>query len=201
MRAKTEDARIVYKRECAHMKSIKEEKLKQFGGRRFKLRRLVKQINEKIRPKAEKLADKNNKKISRYLINQAEERKKQNPNIFTETKVPQRLEQYSSLPIFKRPGDLPDKKPPVGPYICDQKIILSDNEIKILSRDPKYSLMEEVNEQDFALEVEKALSKYRMTEAESEREKKKKEKTSGLIREKEEEKIKERNREEEKARL
>ena len=54
---------------------------------------------------------------------------------------------------------------PLPPFICDESIKLSPNELKILSRGPKYMVREELSSDEFNLEVEKMVVKQNINEA------------------------------------
>ena len=77
------------------------------------------------------------------------------------TVVPNRLEAYQTLSIFGGPSDLPRPEKPVGPFICDQTISLTENELKILQRDPKFSVRSQTSKQKFTTEIERMNSKHR----------------------------------------
>ena len=87
-------------------------------------------------------------------------------------KVPDRLKEYSRLSIFGGPKKLPKPEMPVGPYLCDPNIKLSKEELMILSKDPKFSLMTECSREEFCLENEKSLAKHHYGQQENSRKKK-----------------------------
>ena len=74
------------------------------------------------------------------------------------------MSEYAQLPVFGTPQDLPKAQTPTGPYLCDNKIKLSKQELLILSKDPKYSLLEEIDERNFKLELERMVAKNRFNE-------------------------------------
>ena len=86
---------------------------------------------------------------------------KANKHIFTPTKTPDRLKEYSPLPVFGGPKDLPKREEPTGPFICSKSLKLSKQEYQILSKDPKYSLMQDCDRDTFSLESERMLAKNR----------------------------------------
>ena len=64
--------------------------------------------------------------------------------------------------IFKHPKDFLKKNDPLGPFICDSSIKLSDDELKVLSKQPKFSIMGDVSRVDMLLETERMLGKHRL---------------------------------------
>ena len=50
------------------------------------------------------------------------------------------------------------------PFICNKKIVLSNNELTILAKDPKFNLLIEPTELGYQTEVERGLSKHRFNE-------------------------------------
>ena len=84
-----------------------------------------------------------------------------NPSASQATKVPERLKEYKDLPVFGTSKDLPAPQAPTGPFICDKGIKLTKQELTVLSKDPKFSLMEECTEDIFKLEMERSFAKNR----------------------------------------
>ena len=100
--------------------------------------------------------------------------------IIHKTKVPDRLIDYKDLPVFGTAKDLPKPQKLKGPYVCGNSIVLSDNEKKILSKSPKYSILKAPDLIDFTCETEKYLSKHRYQSYENNNNgKKEKTKTDG----------------------
>ena len=69
--------------------------------------------------------------------------------------------QQRNLSIFGRPKDLPRPVPPTGPYICEQKLEFSKDELQILNKDPKFSICKPLSKIKFLTEVERMSSKHR----------------------------------------
>ena len=74
---------------------------------------------------------------------------------------PRNLQEFSTVSIFNAPEDLPEIKPPLGPYVTSKNIKLSKGELKLLSRDPKYSLIFPPNRTKMSIEIERMNSKIR----------------------------------------
>ena len=49
-----------------------------------------------------------------------------------------------------------------GPFNCDESLVFTENEIKILSKGPKYLVREELSKEDFSVEVEKMVAKKKI---------------------------------------
>ena len=54
---------------------------------------------------------------------------------------PKDLQEFSTTSIFNSPEDLPNPIKPSGPFVTSKDIKLTKSEIKLLSKDPKYSLV------------------------------------------------------------
>ena len=68
---------------------------------------------------------------------------------------PRNLQEFSTTSIFNAPEDLPKKLPPLGPYVTDENIVLSTAERKLLSKDPKFSLVFPPDRMKLAIEIER----------------------------------------------
>ena len=77
------------------------------------------------------------------------------------TQPPSSMMDLKELSIFKSNKDLPNKESPIGPFICDKDIKLSKDELRVLVRDPKYSVIKRPKQEEFHIEVEKSLCKHR----------------------------------------
>ena len=163
MDKKIRDMRLTAEKHKRQIKNIKNKML--VVGTEYKLRKSIKLAKKKNTTHKEKKERKYKKKLEHYRLVQCENifenglKKK-----FHSTKVPRRLIDYAELCIFKTPKDLPEKEPSLGPYVCDPSIKLSEEEIMILNKDPKFSLMEDINDVDFRIELEKMLYKHRINE-------------------------------------
>ena len=87
---------------------------------------------------------------------------KENREIRTIT--PQCLIKYENLSIFKPSHMFPKAKKSVGPFKCDPKIPLSKGELKLLAKQPKFSVRQEIKEIEVLAEFERMLSKHRFNE-------------------------------------
>ena len=166
MRIKIRDSKeSLHQKKLQRSKSIKLYQ-EMVGGKGYKVRRTIKAIksrHERMRSKKQSVYE---KKI-KHLQMQVEELKakyKHNDTDFKSTVVPDRLKDFADIYIFKTPKDLPKKEKLKGPFICHRDIKLSKGEWQLLSRDPKFSTMEECDQMTFQSELEKGLCKHRYNE-------------------------------------
>ena len=80
------------------------------------------------------------------------------------TLPPRNLEDFTTSSIFNAPEDLPKPIKPLGPFITSEKIKLSKGEIKLLSKDPKYSLIFPPTQMKVSIETERMAAKVRYNE-------------------------------------
>ena len=143
-------------------KQIRRDSLHVLQNRRFLLRKVNKRIKEENMPKIAQKHHAYAKKIEhlKRALDCAEDKTPFNPT-FDQQPLPTRLKDYEGLRIFKGPKELPEKQDPVGPFVCHAEIELNLSERRLLSKDPKYSLMTTPTEEEFVMEYEKAFSKHR----------------------------------------
>ena len=128
------------------------------GRNRQKFNRLYKSIKREISEKHQ--ISKNDKKIKHLSKIQKHMWGDRTPKYRAST-VPTRLKEYSSLSIFKLPQDLPQPEELMDPFICHPKIKLNENELRILKKDPKFSLMDPCDKETFLVENELSGAKHR----------------------------------------
>ena len=165
MKAKLIDIRLNMTRLLTKLKSQKLTLLEQLGGKTFKLRKIL--AREKVNPK--KLEE---KKIETFRTKLNHYEKKQMDLRFTTiqkqktsgNQVPDNLKEYKDLVIFRNSNELPKKNAPLGPCIYNKEIKISKDELKILSKQPKFSIMGDVARTEMLLETEKMLGKHRFNE-------------------------------------
>ena len=161
MKAKLTDIKINKSRLLSKLGSLKKILLAKFEGKTFKLRRYLNKIKTKPKELELKKIAAFKKKLEHYETNQGDltyvDKENRRPN-FNES-IPKNLSAYRQLNIFKHPKDFPKKNDPLGPFICDLSIKLSDDELKVLSKQPKFSIMGDVSRVDMLLETERMLGK------------------------------------------
>ena len=162
MTNKIKDCRMVVSRHIKRRNELKEEYLRR-GGMKHQVRRIFRSTKREHCEALNLKKQKAEKKIEHLQKIQSElEKKYINPVKKLEpTKPPERLKDFSELSIFGLPEALPRKQTSLGPYLCDKNIHLSEGELSVLSKDPKYSLLFECTEDDFETESERSLAKHR----------------------------------------
>ena len=166
MSAKIRDAYKSLEMSWCIRQNIRKQCRSLLGGKGFNARNLNRKTRQKakhnnnFREKSAKNIYKE-KHLAKKQLAQLPERGKTCRKSFKPTVCPDRLIEFESLPIFRTPEEMPKPQQPVGPYICDPNLVLSANEILVLNKDPKYSLMEPCTMDTFLLEKEKSLAKYR----------------------------------------
>ena len=164
MRAKVSDIKATVSDQYRTKVVVERELLRALDGRSYALRKRLKRISGDVKKQRIKLRNKFERKISHLKQKQraltVEQRNNCKPTV-----PPNRLARYSSLTIFGTPETLPKKRKAMGPFICKKNIILTKNELKILSKDPKYNLLIEPTEIQVKTEVERSLCKHRFNES------------------------------------
>ena len=74
------------------------------------------------------------------------------------------MKDYKDLNIFRTPKELPKKNVPLGLCIYNKDKELSNDEMKILSKQPKFSIIGNVARTDMLLEKGRMLGKHRFNE-------------------------------------
>ena len=173
MRQKIKDLRKALKIQKAKALTLEQLLRDVLGNNRRKYRRLKSEMKIKVSKMRRNkwLAYRRKIKHYRNIQQRAEPRrfytveegygKKNNKKDKKKHDMPRNLDIYSDLSVFNGPDGLPKRQEPLGPFICDKSIILSPEEILILKKSPKFSIMSEVDEKDYKIETEKMLCKHR----------------------------------------
>ena len=125
------------------------------------MRKTLKTIRKERNKAKENKIKKYQKKIEHYHNIQKDSMNETTLYPGTSSHVPNRLHKYKDLSVFKTAEHLPKKQAPLGPFICDTSIKLDSDEISLLSKQPKFSLMGEITEVDMLFETEKMTCKHR----------------------------------------
>ena len=163
MKAKQNDIRTTLLTLFQNRKKLELVLLNELQGRKFKFKKLMKKVKtHAANIKEDKIKD-YKEKTEHYKLNQV--------RINTVLGVGKRendyankaisLQSYSELSIFRGPNHLPKPEPALGPFICDRNLQLSNDELLILSKTPKFSVRGEVSKRDMLIEIERMLSKHR----------------------------------------
>ena len=166
MSAKINDAynSIIIKKET--VRNIKKACLAVLDNKRFKLRKHMKRMGIQADKHHRDRDEKNNRKIKHLESLQKDifgpdiNSKAVKPNK-NKKRLPNRLLEYEQLKLLDGPDNLPKPLPPVGPFVCHPGIKLTKEELRILNKDPKFSLMPVSEKVEFSLENEKSLAKFR----------------------------------------
>ena len=89
------------------------------------------------------------------------------------TYPPKDLQEFSTTCIFDAPEDFPKPIAPLGPFVTSDKIKLTNSEKKLLSKDPKYSLVFPPTKMKLAIEIERMNAKIRFNSGRKRRNEKK----------------------------
>ena len=158
-RSKLNDACSFIHRQRRLVNRLKLDVLKATGNRRYKQIKIIGQVKSLIR--AEKTTQRENDKvkISRYEELQSEMNLQKSIDEF---KIPASIAQFKEIKAFK-----PPTKPEIVqdlPMVYDNSIQLSEDELKILSKGPKFAVRERLLEENFKLELEKAVCKQKFND-------------------------------------
>ena len=164
MKAKLKDASLSLKTLRKKAQEIRKLLLLECDNKRHKLRRITKTLKNDSSKLKDNLINKYQKKIE-HLARKQNYGKLQWPKPLIKTNPHSRLYRYKDLTIFKPSSEFPKPMKSVGPFICDKKIKLSGDEVRILSKQPKFSVRENMNEIEMLAEAERMLAKHRMNES------------------------------------
>ena len=189
MKLKIRDLNQLLKEEHRKRRKKERELLEEFNGNSWKVRRKIKLIKRSIRKEKIEIENKYRRKKEHYKktqerlcnINQSE--KENSENIETEgrpynstvipTVPPKSLEEFSTMTIFDSPEDFVKPQPPLGPFVTSRDIKLTKGERKLLSRDPKFSIIYPPTKMKMSIEIERMNSKARYDLGAKEKKKKK----------------------------
>ena len=164
MKAKLMDIKINKSKLLKKLGSLKKILLESLDGKTFRLRKHMNRLKAKPKELELKKITAFKKKLEHYGNKQGDltysDRVQKGQE--NEENFPSKLSAYKQLNIFKHPNEFPKKTDPLGPFICDKNIKLSTDELKILSKQPKFSVMGEVTRIDMLLETERMLGKHRL---------------------------------------
>ena len=162
----------------AHAKRLRQEKnlcrqrvLKKYRGNKSLGRKVLDELLTKYRDRKLHEYDKADKKIQFYREKSvAEKSMKRVPSEASELLL--------GVNIFS-PDQNVKPQPPLGPFICHDSIKFSDNEMKILSRGPKFMIRNDLSEEEFKVDIEKMIVKKKYDNCFNEKEDDCREESSG----------------------
>ena len=163
MKAKLKDAVLNLKTLKRETESIRKTLLLECDYKKHRMRRITKNIKKDPDKLKHNLLKKYRKKLE-HLAKVQDFNKTQWPAPVIRTDPHSRLNMYKDLTIFKPSTEFPKPANPVGPFICKKEIKLSEDELRILSKQPKFSVRGNIDEIDMLAETERMLAKHRLNE-------------------------------------
>ena len=158
MNLKIRDAKIHLLRLREDKKRIRQQLLRSVGGKRFKLREITKRLNSEAKIYRQSLDKSYSDKIKHYEKNQIgiTQTQKKDTLLSADKLIGTSAERYSNIL-----SDIDNMKPekPALPMICSPDIILSDCELALLSKGPKFSVRSDLDSEQFEVELESMISK------------------------------------------
>ena len=141
---------------CSHVNQLKQQrcklrkKLMSDGSiEKSEARRMIKKCNEEVAVCKNKQRVKNNRKYERNRWKQE--------SLILGDNVPEGVKQYiDGMKIFE--SDVEPEKP-IGPMICNKEIVLDKDEMQLLMRGPRFMKRNEIDINEFTVEVEKMIVK------------------------------------------
>ena len=176
MKTKIKDLRQSRKRNIQIAEQLENNLRTLLENKRSKFRRHMNQIRKHVATVRDRKKQAYRKKLDHYrskqlngVFGQKEQDMALSRGIGTEKKkylpqIPKNLMKYKNLSIFRSPDDLPRAKLPLGPFLCDKGIKLTEEELLVLRKDPKFSVRQGINKSEFKIETEKMLAKHRYNE-------------------------------------
>ena len=139
MKSKLKDACAFAKRLRQLRDVLKGRLARKYSDRKACGRRILDRLLEKYRVSKSKQCKENRKKIDHLKQKSVSEK--------VIKSVPENTKEFLSDVIIFGPNqtDL-GPEPPHLPFVCDEKIVLDENEIKLLAKGPKYMVREEVDQ-------------------------------------------------------
>ena len=163
MRAKLNDACAFAMRQRRIVNKTKRDLLAATGNRKHRCRKIIKQIRTKL--DKEKFAQReiDDKKVQRYAHLQSEMIKTQNS---VKKPIPASIQEFQGLKAFNKPESTPESHDP--PMIYDKSIVLSKEELDVLSLGPKFAVRQSLMLENFKCELEKSICKQKYNGDDSE---------------------------------
>ena len=161
MRAKLNDACAFSVRQRRIVEKLKKKLFAATGNKRFKQRKIIMQVRVMLEKEKKSQLFKDEEKVKRYALLQSQvDRDAQTKKL----ELPASLKDFSSLKAFL--PEVPQSLKVEPPKIYDERIVLSDDELKLLSKGPKFAVRQKLLEESFKVELEKMVckKKYRSDE-------------------------------------
>ena len=152
MRSKFVDALSCVRRLRKDRDTLKRRLAKKHEGRKSLCRRIEDKLFKKYKETKKVQIEANMRKFSHIQQKNGLERE-------LKSAPPETSEILSSVNIFSEMQNSVIPEESLGPFICDPAIKLSENELKILARGPKFMVRDEINQEDFEVELERSIAK------------------------------------------
>ena len=154
MTSKLKDAYAYAKRLRQDKNIIKSRILKKYRNSSTEGKKVISKLISKYRSyKLKVMDDVERKAVFLKEKNNAADKIRESP--------PHTQEILSGVNLFSSVQKDLKKEDPLGPFICDPKIQLTNNELLLLSRGPKYMVREDLSEDVFDIEIEKMIAKQK----------------------------------------
>ena len=113
-------------------------------------RKIMRECSERVSVKKLQQREKNMRKYNRNKWKQE--------CIMMDDELPEEVKKFTDgINIFTK--DL-EPEPPIGPMICDKNIKLDEDELKLLTKGPKFMKRNDIDINEFVVEVEKMIVKH-----------------------------------------
>ena len=156
VRAKLNDACAFSIRQRRYVNKIKRDLLKATGYKRFKQKKIINQVRAKLQFEKKSQIKKDEIKVQRYASLQSKMLQEQQAQ---ELRLPASIAHFQDLKAFgPDPNQTCEMDPPM---VYDKSIVLSDDELKILSKGPKFAVRQKLVKESFKIELEKMSCKQK----------------------------------------
>ena len=153
MRTKLNDACAFSVKQRRIVNKLKKKLLIATDNKRFKQRRIIKDLRVKLDKEKRLQLHKDDLKIKKYVELQADLDK----NVQAKKLVlPASLSEFSDLKAFNADVSKPHELEP--PMVYDSSIVLSADELSVLAKGPKFAVRQKLVEESFRIELEPILS-------------------------------------------
>ena len=159
LRAKLKDTRQTLNREKKKKSQIECTIRRDFSHMKTTLKQIMAPWKNIIKKEKEVRLNGFRRKIKHLKKKQEEKTYFHRGRKIAQTHVPKFLQEYSRLKIFAPAVNFPRKEKLNGPFVGRNTIKLSEGEIRVLSRHPKYSVRKKVDATDYKIEIEKMNAK------------------------------------------
>ena len=130
---------------------LKKRLLKMYKDDNGKMMKTLSRMRKKVVRLKKKIQKKNKVKLARYR------KEKEDKELEELSKLPEELRDYASLRIFQNIHIQPEEPKP--PVITSDTIELSEDELAVLKKGPKFTLRNILDKEAFMAEVEKGIVK------------------------------------------